>query len=385
MDQNQKVLEDVLTLLKLHRINSGDHLWTILLIVAECSPIPIQLHTLVGEILDILSDLTDSLEWARPFYHAVNEMMDELGEQVVALDVLRTNSLFGYPSVKHQMGSGMNSNSGVDSSGFTLDSPVPNLDIPILSPTVTSFDTSDTSVTGLEFFTSDSDVWNDDTDVLTPTVVWSSPSPSPNPSHETLSDPDPESESDLSNLILEPPVECSDIPVLDQTVTSFDISVASLDFFTSDSDVSSDGTESLVPTKVWQSPISLPTLISSPRPQVTEPTRHSSDFDRSKLSQNRRTFRQRSPVLIDAATQTDSPEQSSESCPLSETPPVFGEPRPKQSFQNRPTQKGNLLSLAHHRSIIYGLAMGTFHKAPDWLARRISWIDPTQKRIKPTK
>ena len=386
--QKQEVLEDILTLLKLGRVNSETQLWDIMLIIAECDyPVllPIQLYNLLGEIFDNLSDLTCNLEWAKPVDNTVFEVMGNWSERVIKRDPLGTNPLFGYPFVKHQMWSNINSNNGVDSSGLILDSLVPNLVVPVLSPTVTSFDTSDTSVTDLEFFTSDSDVWNDDTDVLTPTVVWSSPSSSPNPSHDTLSDPDPESGSDLSNLILEPPVEYRDIPVLDQTVTSFDISVANLDFFTSDSDVSSDGTESLAPTKVWQSPNPSPVLFSSPKLRVTEPARHRSDLDKPKLSQNRRTFSQRSPILIDAATQTDSPEQSPESCPLSETPPVFGEPRPKQSFQNRPTQKGNLLSLAHHRSIMYGLAMGTFHKAPDWLSRRISWIDPTQKRIKPTK
>ena len=55
--QKQEVLEDILTLLKLERVNSENQLWDILLIIAECDdPLPIQLYNLVGEILDFLTN-----------------------------------------------------------------------------------------------------------------------------------------------------------------------------------------------------------------------------------------------------------------------------------------------------------------------------------------
>ena len=50
-------------------------------------------------------------------------------------------------------------------------------------------------------------------------------------------------------------------------------------------------------------------------------------------------------------------------------PSFFGEPPRSQSFHDLSKcqgQGGSLLTSAHHRSIENGIAMGTFHKAPDW-------------------
>ena len=62
-------------------------------------------------------------------------------------------------------------------------------------------------------------------------------------------------------------------------------------------------------------------------------------------------------------------------------PSFFGEPPRGQSFVDLPSrlrESGCLLSHAHHRSIDVGLAMGTFHKAPDW-CQHGTRTDPSSK------